>query len=243
MHAPPEMCLRGAVLALCCTAAGEYGASPAAGPPGSPLPWDLPETGPLLPWGVPPGSAQERQEGVRGPLAGAGAPRAARGAGGPLRGRRPAPGPEQLQVPWGHEGRTVLELAGAGRGGRRGRDSAWPRTRGGAGTSRWCCRASPPVTAGPGPATSSARRPGPGQPHPARGRPVGAPRRLPLVRGCPTAAAAGRGDRGLRPLGQRAAGAPGPAGCEVKRCLGSPEAEERPPRAEAASANRTVQAV
>ncbi|CAM2114848.1 unnamed protein product [Caretta caretta] len=28
---------------------------------------------------------------------------------------------------------------------------------------------------------------------------------------------------------------------EVKRCLGSPEAEERPPRAEAASTNRTAQ--
>ncbi|CAM5117353.1 unnamed protein product [Eretmochelys imbricata] len=71
--------------------------------------------------------------------------------------------------------------------------------------------------------------------------PVGAPRRLPPGRGCPTAAAAGGATGGCVRLASELQGHLARLAAEVKRCLGSPEAEERPPRAEAASTNRTAQ--
>ncbi|XP_043404211.1 uncharacterized protein LOC122466142 isoform X2 [Chelonia mydas] len=165
MHTPPEMCLCGAVLALCCTAAAA---------------WLQVSVGPS------PGRGRPGQRVVLESLFGAGDP--------PL-------------------DRSSCRCRGGTRGAR-----CWSSPgRGGAG--------------------------GAGGTQPGRGRDPSAP---------PDACPLGGGAPRLRQLEEAIGGCVRSASelqghlawlaAEVKRCLGSPEAEERPPRAEAASANRTAQA-
>ncbi|XP_053871069.1 uncharacterized protein LOC128829615 [Malaclemys terrapin pileata] len=250
LRAPPEMCLRGAVLALCCVAAGEYGACPAAGPPGLPetgpslprdlpetghltapgFPCDLPETGPSLPRGSPVGPSPVRvlpgQRVVLECLVGADYP--------PLE-------LEQLQVRWRHEGRTVLEFAGAVRAAQAGLSLAEDEVRNGnvslvlqrvtaSDSGEWTCYILYPPDQAQGSLTLRVADPTvPPNTCPLGG---GAPRLRKLeevIGGCVRSASELQ-----RHLARLAA--------EVKECLGSPEAEESPPRAKAESANQTAQA-
>ncbi|XP_038261738.1 uncharacterized protein LOC119857210 [Dermochelys coriacea] len=205
LHAPPEMCLRGAVLALCCTAAAA---------------WLQVSVGPSPVW------ARPGQRVVMECLFGADYP--------PL-------DLEQLQVHWRHEGRTVLEFAGAVRAARPGLSLAEDEVRNGnvslvlqgvthSDSGDWTCYVLYPPDQAQGSLTL--RVADPSAPPDACPLGGGAPRLRQLeevIGGCVRSASELQ-----RHLARLAA--------EVKKCLGSPEAEERLARAEAASANRTAQA-
>ncbi|XP_053871085.1 uncharacterized protein LOC128836711 [Malaclemys terrapin pileata] len=205
LRAPPEMCLRGAMLALCCVAAAA---------------WLQVSVGPS------PVRARPGQRVVLECLVGADYP--------PLE-------LEQLQVRWRHEGRTVLEFAGAVRAARAGLSLAEDEVRNGnvslvlqrvtaSDSGEWTCYILYPPDQAQGSLTL--RVADPTVPPNTCPLGVGAPRLRQLeevIGGCVRSASELQ-----RHLARLAA--------EVKECLGSPEAEESPPRAQAESANQTAQA-
>ncbi|CAM4569337.1 unnamed protein product [Caretta caretta] len=127
-------------------------------------------------------------------------------------------------------------LGGAGRAG-----LSLAEDEGGAGTSRGRCRASPPRQPG-----LDLLRPLPADQ--AQGSltlrvadPSAPPEACPLGGGAPRLRQLEEAIGGCVRLASELQGHLARLAAEVKRCLGSPEAEERPPRAEAASTNRTAQ--
>ncbi|XP_030400169.1 uncharacterized protein LOC115641267 [Gopherus evgoodei] len=206
LRAPPEMCLRGAVLALCCVGAAA---------------WLQVSVGPS------PVRARPGQRVVLECIIGADYP--------PLELEL-----EQLQVCWRHEGRTVLEFTGAVQAARAGLSLAEDEVRNGnvslvlqnvtaSDSGEWTCYILYPPDQAQGSLTL--RVAGPMVPPDACPLGGGAPRLRQLeevIGGCVRSASELQ-----RHLAQLVA--------EVKECLGSPEAEESPARAQAESASQTAQ--